>query len=230
MKTIHRVILGLTVLGAMGVSGCTTTPVPIIDFQPSLEASNHLWQSRKRRLEMLDRWRLKGKIAVKAGKKGGQASLRWQYVPNHQTINLAGPLGGGRVAMEVMPGWATLKDTKGDIKTGHDANALLQEKLGWPLPFDALDQWVRGLPASDSYQVKLDAQGRIVSMNDGGWQVNYPEYQSVRIWSDSAITEAIPKQIEINALPGRISVYSDTGEYLGDELFVRVVLNDWQPE
>ena len=227
---IHRVWPRLLPLLALAflVSGCAVKRPPIVEFKPSVEASNSLWQTRKSRLALITRWQLKGKLAVRTGKKGGQAKLRWQYTPEEQHIGISGPLGGGRVEVTVSPGLATLKDTKGELFTGRDANSVLQKKLGWPLPFDSLKSWVRGLPASASYQLKLDDQGRVVSLNDGDWQVTYPKYQKIKPWPDSELTEWVPKQIDINALPGRINVYSDTGEYLGDELFVRVVLSSWQ--
>ncbi len=223
---IRIIVAGL--VGIALLSGCAVKRPPVVEFQPAVEASNSLWLTRKDRLKLISRWKLKGKLAVRAGSKGGQAKLRWRYTSEQQKIDLSGPLGGGRVEVEVVPGFARLNDTKGEVITGLNANAVLQERLGWPLPFDYFDEWVRGLPASSSYQLQLDDQGRVKSLNDGDWQVTYPEYQQVKPWPDSELTEWVPKRIDINALPGRLRVYSDTGDYLGDELFVRVVLSSWK--
>ena len=37
----------------------------------------------------------------------------------------------------------------------------------------------------------------------------------------------LPSKIAVSAIPGTMEVYSDRGEYLGDQLNVKVILKRW---
>ena len=172
-------------------------------------------------------WKVKGKIAVKAGNKGGHASLRWDREEQTQHIELYGPLGGGRVVIDEDANGARLKDTKGGDSRGDSVATLIEQRLGWPLPFDQLPAWLRGLPAKPGAKMEWDDQGRVLRMNDSGWQVRYPAYQIVSV-ADGRQAQ-IPSQIELNALPGTLRVYDKKGEYLGEDFFIRLIIKSWLP-
>ncbi len=185
------------------------------------------WQEQKQLALQITDWRIRGKLAVKAGKKGGHASLRWNRKGATEHLEVFGPLGGGRVEIDVDDAGATLKDTQGKELRGPEMELLLQARLGWPLPFNNLVSWIRGLPASETTALKFNESGELASMNDSGWQVNFPQYQLVSLNSDSQKIK-VPKTIELNALPGTLKVYDNKGEYLGEELFVRLIVKSWQ--
>ena len=121
---------------------------------------------------------------------------------------------------------ARLQDTKGADLTGESVAELVQQRLGWPLPFDQLPRWIRGLPSSDQAEIEWDVDGRIVRMNDQGWQLSYPEYQAVALSGGEVL---VPRQIELNALPGTLRVYDKDGNYLGEDFFVRLIVKSWLP-
>ncbi|MFT5258493.1 MAG: outer membrane lipoprotein LolB [Saprospiraceae bacterium] len=210
-------------------NGCVvnTTDIVVIEEGPNPQLLA-LWQVHKAQAAAVVDWRIRGKLAVKASKKGGHASLRWNKAGIVEHLEVFGPLGGGRVEIDTDENGAILKDTQGKILRGLEMEPLLQQRLGWPLPFNKLSSWVRGLPASDTQAMQFNENGEISSMNDSGWQVSFPKYQSV---SHSTVTgEAInmPQTIELNALPGTLKVYDDKGEYLGEDLFVRLIIKSWQ--
>ncbi len=89
------------------ISGCSTTP-----YQP-VGDTEKLWQQQQSLLATLKSWKLKGKIGVKTGSKGGSAKLLWDYTSQAQQIDLSGPFGGGRVVIEQNSDGAILNDTKG---------------------------------------------------------------------------------------------------------------------
>ena len=76
-------------------------------------------------------------------------------------------------------------------------------------------------------KIQWNDLGRIKRMNDSGWQVSYPEYQSITI-ADGQQAQ-MPRQIELNALPGTLRVYDKNGEYLGEEFFIRLIVKSWLP-
>ena len=224
MRTLH--LAG--VFSLLFLSACTVhqTPLEDIDGQSS-ELVQQRWQAHEARVSALQSWKVRGKIAVRAGSKGGHASLRWDRSPEMQHIELAGPLGGGRVVIDADPQGARLQDTRGGDLRGTSVSRLVELRLGWPLPFEQLPDWIRGLPSSDNARLEWDDEGRITRMNDSGWQLSYPEYQAVP--SANGVPLSVPRQVELNALPGTLRVYDRNGEYLGEDFFVRLIVKNWQP-
>ena len=209
-------------------SACTVhqTPLEEIDGQSSAVIQQR-WQEHEARMSALQDWRIRGKIAVRAGSKGGHATLRWDRSPETQHIELAGPLGGGRVVIDADSQGAHLQDTRGGNLRGDSVSELVELRLGWPLPFEQLPQWIRGLPAGEDAKLEWDDEGRIVRMNDSGWQLSYPAYQSVSSAAGEPLP--VPRQVELNALPGTLRVYDKDGKYLGEDFFVRLIVKSWLP-
>ena len=219
-------ILVLAPLMLLGACTVHQAPLEEIDGQTT-ERIQQQWQAHLAQMSAVERWQLKGKIAVRAGTKGGHATLRWERNPEDQHIELSGPLGGGRVVIDADPREARLQDTRGGDLSGASVSELVAQRLGWPLPFEQLPYWIRGLPSSEEASLEWDEQGRIARMNDAGWQLSYPEYQAVSTASGQRVS--VPRQVELNALPGTLRVYDKNGAFLGEELFVRLIVKSWLP-
>lgn len=212
------------------LSACAVQNNPLIDIeaQTNRVELKKRWLDHRSRVMKIEQWNIKGKIAVKAGKKGGHASLRWKKQGGAlQYIELFGPLGGGRVQINADDTGVRLEDTQGGEWQGDSISSVIEQRLGWPLPFEQLPNWVRGMPAGDDASMEWGDQGRIVRMNDEGWQVSYPEYHTISGSNGEQFT--VPRQIELNALPGTLRVYDKKGDYLGEDFFVRLIIKSWQP-
>lgn len=213
----------VTLLSACAVK---QSPLEAIAVQQLAAQTQARWQAHQLAMLELDHWRVKGKIAVKAGSKGGHATLRWDKNAVVQKIELYGPLGGGRVEIESDASGVRLKDTHGGQLRGDSVAKLIEQRLGWPLPFDQLPDWLRGLPSSEQAVMEWDEVGHIVRMNDQGWQISYPEYQLIDLGDFGEVS--VPRMIELNALPGTLKVYDKQGEYLGEDFFIRMIVKSWQ--
>lgn len=224
LNWFSRIISALLLL-MLGACAVHQSPLQAVDEQSNAQTRAN-WQARKQVLVSIEGWRVKGKIAVKAGDKGGHASLRWDRDPQSQHIELSGPIGGGRVVIDADAEGARLQDTRGGNLNGQSVAELVERRLGWPLPFDQLPQWLRGLPSGENAEIEWDPQGRIVRMNDQGWQLSFPVYQPINL-ADKEVQ--LPRQIELNALPGTLRVYDKDGNYLGEEFFVRLIIKSWLP-
>jgi outer membrane lipoprotein LolB len=212
--------LGLLV--ALALSGCAGVPTQVdgLTDQQKLEK----WQEHKTQLSAIQSWNLRGKMGVKTGPKGGSATLKWRYSATEQYIELYGPLGGGRVIIDVDSEGAVLRDTKGVVIRGHTASEVLYRRLGWQVPFDHLADWARGLAGEDATDIVIDAEGRLKHLVQDNWLVEYQGYRQV----EGAISGLmLPTKIAVSAIPGTMEVYSDRGEYLGDQLNVKVILKKW---
>lgn len=205
------------------VSCVTTAPPPGINqLEPSQKES--LWQIQKPLLESINQWKIRGKIGVKTGPKGGSATLKWRYQGDNQRIELYGPFGGGRVIITADSSGAVLKDTKGRVIKGATASEVLYERLGWHVPFNQLVHWARGLPDGSAHSRTLNDDGRLRSLTQDNWDITYQAYKQV---AGAPVETMLPTRLNISAVPGTIEIYSDKGEYLGDQLSVKVILQRW---
>ena len=56
-----------------------------------------------------------------------------------------------------------------------DADVLLREATGWPIPVQAMAWWVRGLASPDAV-LEFGADGRPRRLHAQGWTVDYQEW------------------------------------------------------
>ena len=199
------------------LTSCATVepPPPAGDNDPKI-----LWAAHKQQNHSISTWSLQGKIGVKSGTKGGSATLRWDYAGETQEIELYGPFGGGRVQITATPEGARLEDTKGRVITGSTPQEVLEARLGWHVPFDELVDWSRGLTGDNATRITIDPQGRLKSFEQGIWRVEYQEYRTTN-------NLVLPRKLQITSLPGNLEIYDDDGNYIGDELSVKVILKRW---
>ena len=199
------------------LTGCALPP----ETKPATASQTEaLWQQHRAKMSGISSWHLKGKIAVKTGRKGGNAALLWKQRRDHQEIELYGPFGGGRVQISARPGQAVLKDTKGQTIEETTATEVLYKRLGWQVPFQELYYWVRGIHDEGATGISLDNAGRLQSLQQGNWLVKYLDYKTVGQLD-------LPRKLSITAVPGSLEIYDRNGEYIGDQLSVKVVLTRW---
>lgn len=208
----------LAIILALFIAGCTTAP-PFLEDREGLSMDER-WALQQTTNQTISGWRVKGKIAIKAGQKSETSTLKWSNEAGAQNIQLYGPFGGGRVTVDVGPGQAILKDSKGQIIEGETAEEVLFERLGWHVPFQELSWWSRGLPDDDSTHIEIDEQGLLKHLIHDIWQVEYLEYTRV----DSFL---LPKKLEMVSEPGKLKAYDRQGNYQGDQLRLVVVINLW---
>jgi outer membrane lipoprotein LolB len=118
-----------------------------------------------------------GKLGIRTPEQSNSTRLNWQQLEEHFIISVTNFLGQSV---------ATLTGSNDRVQlniAGHgnyitdDPAALLQQELGWSLPFGVLNYWVKGIPAPDSQAVyQLNEQGLLASLTQAGWQVDFSRY------------------------------------------------------
>ncbi len=204
-----------------------TLPISEPDTPKNLPREQALkrWQINQKVLGSINHWNLKGKIGVKTGSKGGSATIKWQYAPGSQEIELYGPLGSGRIIITVNSEGAVLRDTKGRVLRGTSASNVLYQRLGWQVPFDHLANWARGVPGEGAQNIVIDTTGRLQGMVQDQWQVEYQQYETV---GTTLPGYSLPLKLQVSAVPGTMEFFSDDGQPLGDQLNVRIILKRWE--
>jgi outer membrane lipoprotein LolB len=194
------VFLRLSFLALALLAGCATRP-PV-----STPAAEAVWLAHRSTLEALTHWQVQGRVGVRAGEDGWNASFDWQQQGEAYRIRLRGPFGQGAVELagSAQGVWLTQADRPAVFAS--DAETLLQRETGWQLPVSGLGAWLRGLPtAAAQSELVWDEHGRLQQMNENGWRIEYFDYQ----------------RADALELPARMDLQRDT-------LRVKLVLDAWQ--
>ena len=206
------VILPLIVL-----VGCTTVPSRPPAFDPI-----NAWNNHAENVAGVVSWSLKGRMSVRTEDSGKSATLLWDRDGIDHKIELYGPFGGGRIRIIQNSNGATLTDAKKRTDEAPTASELLYRRVGWHVPFEAMQYWVLGVPeAGKSYSKTLDQWGRLQTLSQSGWDVSFREYNEVAPYE-------LPRKLFITAQPGTVHLVNKNGEDAGDDIQVRMVVKRWE--
>ena len=182
--------------------------------RPPADQLQQLWQAREAALLPIQAWELRGRLAVRADERGGQASLTWKRDAAQHSIRLNGPLGRGVVRVTQDETGAQLQDAEQRVFHAASAEELLYRYTGWRLPLTNLNYWVRGVPVPGLPAIReLDDTGRLKTLRQQGWEVQYQEY--VRFEGHE-----LPNRLTLTYTPVRVTAELPAME-------VRLVIDRW---
>jgi outer membrane lipoprotein LolB len=134
------------------------------------------WDERVAALQQLDHWSFSGRVAVAVGTQGWQASLDWRQLGAVTEAHLAGPLGVGAIQLKLTPDGLSVNGGR----SGAEALAQLQDRLGFELPLASLRYWVLGVPApADVSDLVRSSADRAQELRQSGWAIAYDRYLAV---------------------------------------------------
>lgn len=184
---------GLALIGLL-LNGCATHPS--IPADPARDEVH---------LRALDAWTFDGRIALYNDAEVWNADLRWRQQGPRYDIHLSGPFGQGRARIRGDADGVTL-ETAERTRRGRDPETLFNQTLGWRIPVNGLQWWIRGLSApSAQTNALLDAQGRLQRLRQDGWDIQFKRY---------VVVDGL-------ALPGKVFLENP-------EWTVRLVIQDWR--
>jgi len=182
------------VLLLLALAGCATPPArEAAPTAPDLASAHYA------------NWQIRGRVSLIKGDQGWHASLNWHEDGGHYRLDLSGPLGQGALRLEGDAAGVRLQTADGRDYLARDADALVRSTTGWEFPVDGIRYWVRGVPVpGQPAAVKTDADGRLVSLVQSGWDIRYDRFQDVdgRAW---------PTRLQLTT----------------DDLSVRLVVDEW---
>lgn len=166
------------------------------------------YQSRLAMLAAIDTWSFVSKLSVDDGEQGGSGRLKWQVRPESSELNFHGAMGRGAWHLLISPNGAVLREADGTVQTASGVNALIQGRMGWPIPVDALQWWVRGLAAPGPVDNEVFTQeGLLLKLEQFGWSVNFDRYDS---------GTGLPMPVRLNAGQGSYRVKLAIGRWQMD--------------
>jgi outer membrane lipoprotein LolB len=163
-------------LGAALLAACA--PLPQVDDEQAQREP--LYLQRAALVRQVEVWSLEGRLAVSDDRDGGSGSFQWRNGAGGSRMDFHGALGRGAWRLEADERGAELVFADGTTHRAATVDALVREQLGWRVPIEALDWWVRGLAAPGAVQRKsLDLQGRMSDLQQNGWLIEYGRYGRV---------------------------------------------------
>lgn len=120
-----------------------------------------------------------GRFAVKvtgltdAQNQGGSGGFTLLQDNLKDTLEIRNPVGGAIAKITITPGEATL-ERDGQITTAIDADTLVHNTLGLPLPARGLSNWLRGetRPGSEA-SIERNNKGQVSEIRQDGWNLRY---------------------------------------------------------
>ena len=181
----------LALLFGLLLSACATPPRSPVAVQP----------------ELVNAFDLTGRVNVRVESKTYPGRIHWQHAPQSDELWLYSPVGSGVARMRQDAAGAVLIASDGKEYRAPDLKALTRKVLGWDLPLDGLQYWVRGLPwpALETIEQQYDADGRPRLLKQGAWQVVYLDWAPVG-------ASGLPSKLDLS----------------GEGLRVRLVVEDWK--
>jgi len=219
----HSRLVATLVLTVLLASGCS--PQVVLVDRPT-----HPWAQQVSKLRAIDGWNIQARMAVRSNRKGGQATVHWQRNRQLHRLDLYGPFGSGRMRLQQDAKQATLVDSKNHRFSGRSLQQLLFRRVGWQVPFSSLQYWIVGLPTPGQVQQQQwDQQGRLRSMQQHGWQIQFSDYRGVG-------EVELPGRLQLDALPGTIPNLQSDQSWLEEQpgqleqpLFrIKLIIRRWQ--
>ena len=148
---------------------------------PTEEPPKTAWEKHRAAVAGITRWTLQGRIAVDTGKDSLTAGLHWEQQGEDYNLRVMAPLGQGTFELKGDPQQVALTNPDNQTVRARDAQALMQQQLGWSLPVAGMRHWIKGLPApgTPAKDVRYDELGRIMDMQQDGWRISLLRYKTV---------------------------------------------------
>lgn len=158
------------------------------------------------------KWQFSGKVGIRSPQVNESANLVWSYADQSNQVRMFGPLGAGAIKLDFDRYGVQLSDRQGLLHRGNSAEQLLTEIVGWPIPIDALNYWLFGLPSpAQAYEYQLNEDGQLSSLRQLGWTIDYTAHQ------------AYPPEQDVFARKLRAQKELSSGQ----QLTVKIVTKSW---
>lgn len=134
------------------------------DWSVTEQAGNGTWDGR---------FAVKVTGLTESQNQGGSGGFTLTQESLKDVLEIRNPMGGSVAKITITPGEASL-ERDGQVVTAVDADSLLQNALGLPLPARGLSNWLRGeVRAGSEASVDRNAKGQVSKISQDGWDLVY---------------------------------------------------------
>jgi len=189
----------LTLIAAAAlVAGCARLPT---------QSDGLGFGERETRLDAIDRWEMRGRLAIDTGERSFQARFFWRQDETALTLTVRGLLGAGSFEISGTPETLTVR-ARGETRVLTEPEIELSEMFGWWLPVTSLRDWLVGLPDEAYPATPTIARGTLVALDQRLWRLDYEEYQL------STAGLLVPRRIALRHAPLELILTVDDWEPL----------------
>jgi outer membrane lipoprotein LolB len=161
-------------LAALLLAACATRPQAVTVLDAAQQVAL---------LRALPGFTLDGRVAVRAGEEGWQASVRWRQRGDVSEVRLSGPFGAGALQLRFDGVELTLTTSRGQVLRGDEASEVLRQQLGFDPPIAELRRWLMADAATpdSSAVIEAGANGRPATLREQDWQLAFEDYREVQV-------------------------------------------------
>ncbi len=199
--------LFLIIIASGWLVACSSVPEPALSSQ----VSNQAVAAQQQQLMQLQKWRLRGQMAVFDLINDDRHGLYidWHQAPDHLSMRFSHPLRGTLATLEQNQTQAKLIDKDGQEYIAATAAALINNYFSMQLPFDVLPELVLGRQLSGAvqpqYQLVNEPEPRALLSNyqiiaaDQLWRAELRGYKAVQ-------STILPHSIDLRSSAWRIKL------------------------
>jgi outer membrane lipoprotein LolB len=166
------------------------------------ERTEQAWEAHRAQLTQVDRFTLQARVSS-GGVFGVKGNLTWRQAPDAFDMRVAGPFGIGAATISGRGREIEIRTSKRSFVT-QDPEADLKSRLGWSFPVSHLRYWILGQPAPGSRaEFGLDRDGRLETLEQDGWALEFEEYQSVGALE-------LPRKLQVTNNEIKLKIVVDT--------------------
>ena len=197
----------IVLCAALFLSGCASL-FKTSAYPPLSQEQQSALTLREQALVSVTAWDFKGRLSLKTENEAWTGKVRWWQAGEDFRLHFNSPTGQGAVQLMRNPQFGVeMRAAEGGVFYADDAETLLYDHTGWRLPVSGLRLWVMGLPdgTREISQLLFDEQGRIQSLQQYQWRIQYLQYQQVGVYN-------LPRKINLT----------------NDKLNLRIVIDQWE--
>ncbi|GAB4221771.1 MAG: lipoprotein insertase outer membrane protein LolB [Francisella sp.] len=202
IKVVFSLVIALIFIGLL--SSCSTTSANISDIE-----SQKVFNKKDiyNKLLNLKKWQVSGVIGIIYNNKAESANYIYQQDEDAFDIKLYGPLGVGSIEIKGNKNGVCLENAKGQKLTAKDIKTLMLEQLGWYVPVNGLQYWIKGISMPNIKQKsQFNTHNLLQSIDQNGWNIQYGNYKIID---------------NIYPLPIKIKM-------IRDNLNIKIIIKSWQ--
>lgn len=166
------IILGTSLL----LASCTSLKTPNAHQTHYKTIS---WKKRQLALSQIQHWDINGAFSIQQHDKTNIAAYEWKQDKKNYQIRIHSSFNLYSVILTGAEGKASLSRASEKAVTASTPEKLMQKELGWSLPLNNLQYWIRGLPGPSKHTSEFDPYGHLTSLDQQGWQIRFSRYLSV---------------------------------------------------
>jgi outer membrane lipoprotein LolB len=206
---MQKIQKSLSILFLFALTACSQFNNNKIATESDTTTNSISWEEHQQKIQQLNTWSLRGKLAILINDKRQSANIYWQQENENYTIQLTSFIGIHVLTVKKTDQKVEIINDNDEVFTGENAESLIQEIAPQlSLPISALQQWIKGNPVNASYELNQQQQvNRLLGEDpkEGLWVINFQQYQRFSGY-------ALPRQLDLKR----------------DDIRLKIAINQWQ--